>query len=458
MENRWQMLCAGLATAIFLSFGASQASAESLQEALAQAYATNPALQAQMAAVRAAHERVPEARAGFLPSLFADIEAGKVKEESTGGLFARDETRTPVSTGLTLDQPVYQGGRTVAAVSRAEFEALAQQAVFRQAEQGLLRDAASSYVDVTLAEAVLELTRKNEDVLARQLQSVRDRLEAGDVTITDLSQAEARLAGASARRRQAEGDLTAARTAYRRIIGIAPSGLESPVLPAVLPDTLDSALDSAMQNNPAIKASVLLERAAQAGIDLAEGGLLPALNLQAGISSADESSARDSETDLASAVLRLSVPLYQGGGQYARVRQAKELQSQRLLESRDVSRLIEEDTIQAWEALQTARANIESFESQVRAAEAALRGVRDEEQAGTRTILDVLDAEQELLDAQVELVRAQRNAFVAALDLRVAAGTLTADALGLPVDRYDIEAHYRKTHNRWFGTGTDGRE
>jgi len=444
-----------LAVLPLLSAISSPSQAETLQEALTQAYNTNPSFQAQLVAVRIAHERIPEARAGWLPTIFANADTGVLNEETEGGFFQKDETRTPASASITLDQPLYRGGRTVSSVLQAELEALAQQEVFRGAEQDLLRNTAATYMDVIHIQAVLELTRKNEAVLERQLQAVRYRYDAGDVTKTDISQAEARLAGASARRRQAEGALTAIKTAYRRITGQTPVDLADPDFSASLPDSLENAVNSAQENNPALRTSLLLEEAADEGINLAVGGLLPSIRLEAGMSHTEETAFRDSETDLASATLRLSIPLYQGGAQYARVRQARELQSKRLLESRDVRRLVEEDTVQAWEALETARANIESFEAQVKAADSALNGVRDEEQAGTRTVLDVLDAEQELLDAQVELVGAERNAFVATLDLSVATGILSAKALDLPVKYYDIEGHNRKARNRLFGTNTD---
>lgn len=429
--------------------------AESMQEALVRAYNTNPSFQAELAAVRAAHERIPEAQAGWRPSLFADADIGKVSEETEGGLAAGDQTRTPKSAALTIEQPLYRGGRTIAAVSQAEFVALAQQAVFKNAEQNLLRDAAAAYMDVTRAQAVLELTQKTENVLKRQLEAVQVRLEAGDVTRTDLAQAEARVAGATAQRRQAEGRLTAAKTTYQRIIGVLPADLSSPMLAADIPTSTAQAIETAETNNPVLAAARLAERASAAGIDLALGGLLPALSLQAGISHAEESAFRGDERDHASTILRLSVPLYQGGAQHARVRQAKELRSQRLMESRNIGRLVHESTIQSWEALQTARANIESFEAQANAAERALEGVRAEENAGARTILDVLDAEQELLNAQVNLVSARRDAFVAALDLRVAMGTLTATALNLPVNAHGLQAHYERAHGQWLGLGTE---
>ncbi|MCK5374354.1 MAG: TolC family protein, partial [Alphaproteobacteria bacterium] len=232
------------------------------------------------------------------------------------------------------------------------------------------------------------------------------------------------------------------RTVYRRIVGENPKDLEDPVCLANLPETLKIAIANATQKNPAIEASLLLEKAAEAGIDFAQSNLFPSLNLQASLAHTEEQLFRDSETDIANATLRLTIPLYQGGGEYSRIRKAKELKNQRLMEGRDTKRLIEENTVRVWESLETSLANIKSFESQVTAMEKSLSGVHAEEEEGLRTILDVLDAERELLDAQVNLETANRNAFIAAFDLRAMTGTLTAQALKLPVNVYNIREQY----------------
>ncbi len=307
-------------------------------------------------------------------------------------------------------------------------------------------------MDVFRDAAVVALNVKNEQRLRRQLQAARDRFEVGEVTRTDVSQAEARLARATADRIRAEGDLTSFRAVYRNIIGevigkpSAPSPLEG------LPANEEEALSLAGTQNPDVVTADFNEKAARDNIKEVGGELLPELNLRATVTASKDTRSPDSKRDSAEVMAVLTVPLYQAGSVYSRLREAKEVAGQRRLELDEARRNAREAATRAWESLQTERARVRSFEAEVRANEIALEGVQQEALVGSRTVLDVLDAEQELLDAQVNLVRSQRDETVAGFELKSAIGQLTARNLELPVKLYDFERNYRAVRDKWFGS------
>lgn len=438
------MLVAGLTGA---------AHAETLAEALAAAYAGNPTVAAERAQLRATDEGLAQARSGWRPTVTATGSAGKTSVDT--GSTTTD--LNPLSYGLSVDQPLYRGGRTVAESSRAKNLIFAGREELRSVEQAVLLEAASAYVDVLRDTAVLELNIKSEQVLKRELDATRDRAAVGDTTRTDVAQAEARVAGATAGRIQALGNLEITRAAYSRVIGHPP---ENPQLPAPLPGlprSLQEALALADDNNPELIGARYVEQAARDDVRLSRGSMLPTLSLNGQVQHSEESSVAGSETDSASVIAQLRVPLYQAGGASARVRQAKQVAAQQRIRVEEASRTVRQEVTQAWEALQAARAGIAQFQIQVRANEIALSGTRQQARVGSRILLDVLNAEQELRDAQVSLVRAQRDAFVAELRLLAAVGRLTARDLALPVEYYDEKAYYNDVKGKLWGTGI-GRE
>jgi len=302
---------------------------------------------------------------------------------------------------------------------------------------------------------VLDLNVNNEQVLRRNLDAVRDRFEVGEVTRTDVAQAESRLARATADRIQSEGALATSRAAYERVVGALPGVLEPPPVPGNLPGSRETAVGIAGAENPNVVFADFTERAARGDVDVTVGELLPTLSLDGTLTRAEETQTSGAKAESARITATLSMPLYQSGAVAARVRQFKEVASQRLMEVDAARRTAIEAAARAWDALQTARAGIVSFESQIRAAEIALSGVREESAVGSRTVLDVLDAEQELLTARVNLVRSQRDEVVAAYELNAALGRLTAAALDLPVEVLDVEEHYQQTRGRWWEYDTD---
>jgi TolC family type I secretion outer membrane protein len=294
---------------------------------------------------------------------------------------------------------------------------------------------------------VVDLNRNNIQVLQRQFEATQDRFEVGEITRTDVAQAEARLSRSVSDRVQSEGNLISSRAAYARLVGSMPGTLEPAPRLRDLPKSESNAIDIAMDNNPLLAAARSDEEASRHAIDVSRGRLLPTVYLNGDISHREEISVSVDEANEYGFAARVTIPLYQSGSAYSEIRQNREINSQRIVQVEEARREVVEGVTQAWESLNTARAEIQSRRDQVRAAEIALEGVRQESIVGARTTLDVLDAEQELLDARVALVVAERDEFVASFELAAAIGGLTAANLELPVELYDVEAHYREVRD-----------
>lgn len=436
----------------------SLVAAQSLDEALAAAYAGNPTLEAARARLRATDELVPQALSNYRPtaSVSGDLGAEWERSNSFGFDDFNSETTDPRAARLNLSQPLYRGGRTVAETKQAENLIEAERARLVAVEQDVLLRAVSAYVDVVRDQAVVELTENNEAVLTRQLQATRDRFSVGEVTRTDVSQAESRLARATALRIQAEGNLISSRANYRELVGQTPGTLSAPASPLDLPaDEAETIAGS--ENNPSIAAALFAEQAARDGTDVVFGELLPRLSLDGELRTQYDTGFEGQETNAASITARLTIPLYQAGGVESRVREAKQRVAQRRQEVDAQRRNAIQNATSAWQALATARAQILSFEAEVKAAETALDGVEQEQQVGSRTVLDVLDAQQELFVAQVNLVRSKRDEIEAGHRVLGAIGRLTAQDLGLPVELYDVTKHYNEVRGKWWGVNASGQ-
>lgn len=430
---------------------ASPSVGQTLQEALVSAYLTNPQLEAQRAALRAADELVPEALGGWRPTIAITSDATAADIDSSG---AGGELGT-VSGSLILDQSLYNGGETIANTSRAESLVRLERARLQAIEQDVLLDAVTAYTDLLTTLAVLELAIQNQNRLNRQLQATRDRFEVGEVTRTDVAQAEARLAGAAADRTEAEGAIRAAEASYRAVINQEPVRLSAPPRLTDLPAIEEEAQELAQSFNPNITAAQFDLAAARSGVDVAESALRPRISLRGELTYTEEPSLALDWQRVASIGANLSVPLYQGGGEYARVRQTKHAVRQRREDLEATYRAVREEVTDAWQTLMTATATIGSIGEQVRAAEIALEGSRQEALVGQRTVLDVLDQEQDLFTAEVDLVRAQRAQIIAGYRLKAAIGQLTAEGIGLGIEPYDPTAHYDRVRDQWFGLGPD---
>ena len=443
--------------------GPSGASAETLAEALAIAYVANPALEAERARLRATDEQVPQAFSGWRPTITAEGKFGTIQSDSQISSFSglaipgfTGSTKTtvdPLSYSLNIKQPVFEGGRTLFGTRRAEESVLAGRQSLRTAEQSTLLDAATAYMDVLRDEAVVDLRKKNVEVLRRQLEAATDRFEVGDNTRTDVAQSEARLSLSNSNLVSAQGVLTRSRATYERVIGQAPGTLESPKDIPPLPSSEEEALAAALEHNPVLLAARHAERASAEAVKVAKGSILPSVSLEATYEYAEDPSSSVARNEQSSAFARLSIPLYQSGAEYSRIREAKQTNSRNRLLIADAQRQVEQSVANAWELLRTARARLDSDRDQVRANEIALEGVEQEAQVGSRTTLNVLDAEQELLDARVALVGTTRDEIVAAYTVLTSIGRLTAKELGLDVNYYDPTDNYADVKDRWIGYG-----
>lgn len=444
---RWKH--ALLAAGLLIAAGSDTARAESLTEALALTYQNNPALLAARAELRSVDENVPQALSGWRPTVTLEATTGLERTDFRSD-FATDGTQTPRSYTATITQPIYQGGQTSANTEQAENQVLAQRAALLLIEQQVLFSAVTAYADVVRDTAVLDLRINNESRLQRQLQAARDRFAVGEITRTDVAQAESRLAGARAERRQAEGDLATSRAVYQEIVGRAPGELADPPRVEGLPQTLDQTIELAETSNPEVLQSIYTERAAVAGVRSVTGQLLPSVSVQGQVQRLRDFSTSSDQTSY-SVTAQVSVPLYQAGAVTSRIRQQRQVASQRRIQIEQSLRSARETAIEAWESLASARAQIISRRAEVQAQQIAYEGVQQEATVGSRTVLDVLDAEQELLSAQVALVQQQRDEVVAEFALLSASGLLNAVDLGLPVDAYDVEKYYRRVRNLWWG-------
>ncbi|HEY8613894.1 MAG TPA: TolC family outer membrane protein [Roseomonas sp.] len=445
-----------------LGLGAAPAGAQTLQEALAQTYVNNPTLATARAQLRVVDENVPQALAGWRPTVSltgsAGYGAGTLRSRTTTARGERvgvttDQDRAIGTVAATVTQPLYRGGRTVAATRRAENQVMAQRARLLATEQQALQDTVSAYVNVIRFQEEVRLNLNNAQVLQRQLDATNERFRVGEITRTDVAQAESRLAGARASRADSEGQLQNARASFQRVIGLAPTRLTAPQPLTPAARSGEDASQVAALNNPAVVAALFDEAAARDFIDVQLGALLPQASLQAQAFRNDNQQTLGQRTIGEQVTATVTVPLYQGGAEYSQVRQARQDATRLRQVVDDQRRIASAQAIQAWETLQSARATVDSVRAQIRAAEIALDGVQREAVVGSRTTLDVLNAEQELLNARVSLVRALANVVTASHAVAQAVGRLSARDLNLPVALYDQEAYYRAVRDRWAGLG-----
>lgn len=461
MKNRL-MLTVAAAALVAATFSAA-AQADTLQEAMAKAYASNPALEAQRAALRAVDENVSQAKSGWRPTVTVQGQYARTNLRETSFfppnvISSTDDTYNPHSAQIVATQQVFNGFQTINNTSSAKNQVKAGQAQLQGAEQQVLLETVTAYMDVKKNESVLELTKNNVQVLQRDLEANEDRFRVGEITRTDVAQSKARLSRAISERISAEANLQASRASYRKAVGDMPGTLETPPPLPPLPGSEDEALNIALGQNPLAVAARFNERAAHYAARSQEGGLLPTVQVVGQYTKARHTSPYQLRSDEARVTAQVTVPLYEAGLQSSRIRQAKETDQQRRLEALDAERQVQEAIKVAWEALREARGRIVSTHDQVHANEIALDGVRQEAAVGARTTLDVLNSEQELLDSRVSLVQAQHDQYVAAYRLLDAIGGLTVEALALPVDKYyNANRHYDSVSNQIYGWGVNDK-
>jgi len=447
------LLLAALVPATSLALPAA-AFADTLRDAIAAAYDGNPELAAQRSLVRQLDEQVPQARAPARPNVGVQING------SQAGINTFEDNGRTLTIGLQGSQSLYRGGRTEIATDAAEARIFAARARLRATENQIILNVVTAYADVLRFQRVVDLNKSQVNVLERELQASKDRFEVGDLTRTDVAQSEARLANARSNSVLAQNQLAAARQAYLRVVGRPADNLEAlPPLPA-LPGTEGQALDVAGVNNPNLIAARYDEQAARYDVKVIEKSRLPSVDAQLQgayqkFDGAGFSFVRQGEFFTQNAQLTATIPLYQHGlvGSQIREAQARRSQLQETITSTD--RQVRENVVNSFNQLRAARAVIEAQKVAVAANTLAAEGVRQENQVGTRTIIEVLNAEQERLNSEVNLVTARRDEQVAAYSLLASAGAAEAVVLGAPVTFYDPERNAKRVRNKW---GDDGDE
>ncbi len=420
---------------------AGAALAESLTEALADAYLDSPRLEGARAGLRAADEGLPLAKSAGRPQLATTTSAA---------FNALGDTQPAGRQALSLTQNLYSGGGVGAATRQARQAIEAERARLMLSEQAVMLDVVAAYTAVVRDRRVLELAQANETRLGLELAATRDRERFGELTETDIHQAESRHEGGVADRIAAEGALAAAEAEYARAVGKAPGELEPPPLPEYAPPSLEDALAEA-EDNWAWQAASYDVAAAEEAVAVSLAALKPRLTLAGEVGYALDGGTQYGSGPGAVVGTTLVMPLYQGGGDHARVRQSKEQLSQRRYIRDDALRAARAAIVDAWRSGRTADAAIRAIRRQVGAARFTAEGVREEARVGARSVVDVLDAERDLFGAEVDLAHAEREQTLAAYRLLAATGRLTGQDLALPVTYRDPKDHYRQTSGRWFG-------
>ncbi|MEG3122686.1 TolC family outer membrane protein [Sphingomonas sp. GB1N7] len=444
-----------------LTMVAAPAMAETLKEALLKAYNTNPTLSADRANVRAIDENVPIARSQGLPSLNV---SGNYTENVVN---AQNSFLAPArqATGqTTFSVPIYAGGAVRNAVKAAEVRVEQSRFGLRNTESQLFTAVVGAYMDVIRDEAIVSLNRQNVRVLDVNLQASSDRFQVGDLTRTDVAQSQARLAVARSQLQTAEARLISSRESYIRLIGNAPGSLETPPPVPDSPTDPDTAVEVAIKNNPALLAAEKARDAARFDEGTARAARLPRLSANVGgnyynylgsLGSSTGQSIPQSGT-AATVGLGLTLPLYQGGRPAAQVRQAQERRGQAIEQVTEAERQVIANTRSAYAVWKSSEEVIASSEVAVNANRLSLEGVRAENSVGNRTILDILNAEQELLNSQVTLVTARRDAYVARFALQAAMGRAEARDLGLDGGAlYDPVVNYKRVRHKLSDWGSD---
>ncbi len=461
--------------------------AQSIEDTMASAYTQSTQLGAQRAQQRATDEQVPQALSNWRPTVTGTANIDRAQTQYNPGLPVSSLTgkqvpgtfgyNTSKTVGVQVVQNLYRGGRTEAQTNEATNAVKAGQALLKATEQSVLLAATQSYLDVVRDQSTVELNANNEAVLKRQLDAETDRFRVGEVTRTDVAQAQSSYQQAIALHTTAIGTLATDRAAFQRVVGQAPGKLVQPVFKYQLPGSLEDAIAESEANNPSVIAAEYNERAARDAVDLAQGARLPTVqvigtysrlypgpnsssqdigsSVSGGLGGAGNVGAGVDHIDSGSVEAQMTWPLYTGGQASSQVREAKQTANQNLIAIEDAKRVARQTAISAWQQLTASRANIDALTAQVAAAQIAAEGTRQQALVGTATVLDSLTSEQNLLQAEVNLVGAQHDAVLNSFALLAAVGRLNARDLGLAVTIYDPQVNQDRVGDKWFGTGID---
>ena len=437
---------------------AQRAPVETLPQALVRTYQNNPQLNAERARLRGTDEGVPQALAGYRPQIIASLSGGlQAVRVLMPDNTIQTATLKPWTIGLTVTQTIFNGFKTANSVRQSEAQVLSGREALRNTGQSVLLDAVTAYTNVLANQSLVEAQRINVTFLRETLASTRRRYDAGDVTPTDVAQADARLARGLADLNAAEVNLAVSQATYTEVIGAPPGRLVPPgSIDRLLPPNRDDAIAISRKEHPAIVAAMYDTDVAQFGIKIAESGLWPNVSVQAGVSRTRDSDTTlgSKGTDQASIIGQANIPIYDGGLVASQVRQSKELAMQARIVLEQVRNQTRTAVVGAWATHEGAKIALAAADSEVRAATIALEGVQKEARGGQRTTLDVLNSQQDLMAARARQIGAQRDRVIAAYTLLSATGHLDVKTLGLATPDYAPEVHYHQVRDAWHGLRT----
>ena len=437
--------------ALVVPCSVAQVSAENLVEALANVYQNDPTLNAERARQRGSDEAVAQALSGWRPTVSATGTFTKSWSDSSASAVA---SLTSSNLSIELSQPIFRGFRTINSTKSAEADVAAGKQKLLAGEQEVLLRAVQAYMNVLRDKEIFGLRQSGLKAFRRQSQDVGLRFKAGDVTKTDVAQTQARLAGALADVATAKATLAASMANYEKTIGHRPQKLSYPV-DIKLPWSLEVSQSMAQTSNPNVLSATYVQNSATYRTEVAKGNLWPEISLSASASDAvNPQQGVDRSTNFQVGGI-LSFPLYDGGKTYSKIREAKQLESQRSLDIILQARSVREGVANAWYRMAAAQESLVAVTSLVRANELALNGVRKEYVAGTRSTLDALNAENELITSKIKFISAKHDITVSSFLLLHAIGVLTAQDIHLPVEVYDADRNYLAVRGKWFGTGAN---
>lgn len=436
----------------------SAARAETVFEALSEAYRSNPDLQAQRAYLRSVDENVAIAKSGYRPSIALTGQYGNSKKDNS--LNDNEEGGESHTLAATISQPLFSGFSTVNSVKSADSAARSEQYSLANYEQAIFLNASEAYLNVVRDKAIVDLQKNNEKLLKKQLDETQERFNVGELTRTDVAQAKSSYSQAVASRISAEGTLEVSKAVYKQVIGKDPKDLAEPDnIHTFLPANFDKALSFTLDNNFAVLQAKQALQSRDYAVKANYGALAPQVSAQGSISKSKNNPKHfgdpSATVDDVTWGLNATIPLYDAGENRARIRQSKYAKWQAQEQVLSAQRSAVSAITSSWESMVTNDAKIKALVDQVEANEIALEGVKKEEALGNRTVLDVLDAFQTLLNSQVEVVKARREYYLSAMQVMQAMGKLTARNLKLDVELYNPKVYYKETRDKWLSTSID---
>ena len=431
------------------------AGAETIQGAMAKAYANNPDVNAARAGLRATDESVTIAKAGYRPQISANATAARSVAYGVNNINGANGFITSDSIGITISQQVFDGFQTLNRVNAAEAGVFAAREQLRATEMQILFSAAQSYANVALYQEIVAIRKQNLAFLNEQLKASNARLQVGEGTKTDVSQAQAQLAAAQALLAAATAQLKQAQAVYAQIVGEQPKGIsQAKAARAGIPGGIDSAVALGMKQHPSILAAQHAVDAAGFQVKTAEGSMLPGVAIQgsAARNYGDPSTFSNPRTyNSLSIAASLTIPIYKGGAEYGSIRQAKETLNQQQIKVDSAQQAVQQSIVSSYAQLEASGAAISANKQALSAANLALSGVMEERNVGQATTLDVLNAQQQVLNAKENLAQAQHDSVVASYAVLTSVGGLTVESQHLNVAEYNPEEHYNAVKDAWFG-------